>query len=250
MSWLAIDIGNTRMKWALVQGTGAAANWLAHGHCELEDVSSLSRTHWRRFTAPDRIIASNVAGETLRRRVEEEVTRWGIEIEWISAQDAQCGVVNGYEKPTLLGADRWAALIAARQRVPAKPCLIITVGTAVTIDSMDASGKFLGGLILPGFRLMLDALESGTAGLRVPPGEYEAFPTNTSNALMSGGLHALAGAAERMVAQLADHCQEAPQVLLAGGAAVKLAPFLNFPFASVDNLVLEGMCFIAEENAL
>jgi type III pantothenate kinase len=247
MSWLAIDVGNTRMKWALVQGTGAAANWLAHGHCELEDVSALSRTHWRRFTAPDRIIASNVAGETLRRRVEDEVTRWGIEIEWISAHESQCGVTNGYEKPTLLGADRWAALIAARKRVPDKPCLIITVGTAVTIDSLDASGNFLGGLILPGFRLMLDALESGTAGLRVPPGEFQLFPTNTSNALMSGGIHALAGAAERMVTELTAHTQSAPQVLLAGGAAVKLAPFLTFPFETVDNLVLEGMCHIAEE---
>jgi type III pantothenate kinase len=147
----------------------------------------------------------------------------------------------------LLGADRWAALIAARKRVPDQACVIITVGTAVTVDCLDVDGKFLGGLILPGFRLLLDALESGTAGLRVPPGEFQPFPTNTSNALMSGGIHALAGAAERMVNQLAQHSGGAPYVLLAGGAAIKLAPFLDFAFEHVDNLVLEGLGWIVEK---
>ncbi len=247
MSWLAIDVGNTRMKWALVQGTGAEANWLAHGHCELEEIGALARTHWRRIAAPDRIVASNVAGETARNRVEEEVARWGVAIEWIAAQEAQCGITNGYEKPSLLGADRWAALIAARTHVPDAPCVVITVGTAVTMDCLDASGHFIGGLILPGFRLLLDALESGTAGLRVPPGEFQEFPTNTSDALMSGGIQALAGAAERMVNQLAERTQSAPKVLLAGGAAIKLAPYLNFAFEHVDNLVLEGLGWIVEE---
>ncbi len=248
MSWLALDVGNTRMKWALVQGTGAQAHFLAHGHCELEEIGTLSRTHWRRLLAPTRVLGSNVAGEAVRRRVEEEVARWGVEVDWIAAQAEQCGVSSGYEKPSLLGADRWAALIAARKRVPDHACMVITVGTAVTVDSIDPSGKFLGGLILPGFGLMLQALESGTAGLRVPPGEFEAFPTNTSNALMSGGIHALAGAAERMVKQLAAHVGAMPQVLLAGGAALKLQPFLSFEVVHVDNLVLEGLGWIAEAS--
>jgi type III pantothenate kinase len=248
MSWLAIDVGNTRMKWALVQGVGAHANWLAHGHCDLEEIGTLSRTHWRRFVAPERIVGSNVAGEAVRRRVEDEVARWGIAIEWIVAQEAQCGVVSGYEKPSLLGADRWAALIAARKRVPDQACVVITVGTAVTMDCLDLNGTFLGGLILPGFRLLLDALESGTAGLRVPPGEFQEFPTNTSNALMSGGIHALAGAAQRMVDRLTAHIGAPPYVLLAGGAAVKLAPFLDFAFEHADNLVLEGLAWMIEST--
>jgi type III pantothenate kinase len=235
------------MKWALVQGTGVDANWLAHGHCELEEIGTLSRTHWRRFVAPDRIVGSNVAGEAVRRRVEDEITRWGVDIEWIVAQEHECGVKSGYDKPSLLGSDRWAALVAARQRIPDQPCLVITVGTAVTMDCLDVNGTFLGGLILPGFRLLLDALESGTAGLRVPPGEFQDFPTNTSNALMSGGIHALAGAAQRMVTQLTARAGSAPYVLLAGGAAIKLAPYLDFAFEHTDNLVLEGLGFIIEQ---
>ena len=72
------------------------------------------------------------------------------------------------------------------------------VGTAVTVDALDHTGRFLGGLILPGFGLMLRALEMGTAGLKAPTGEAVDFPTNTSDALMSGGSDAIAGAIERM----------------------------------------------------
>ena len=119
----------------------------------------------------------------------------------------QAGVTNGYDHPTRLGADRWVAMIGARWRVLSRgaprPALVVMVGTAVTVDALDADGRFLGGLILPGFGLMLRALEMGTAGLKVPTGEVVEFPTNTSDALMSGGAYAIAGAVERMHRKLA-----------------------------------------------
>ena len=83
-----------------------------------------------------------------------------------------------------------------------RPIVVAMVGTAVTVEAIDASGKFLGGYILPGHGIMLRALESGTAGLHVPTGEVRPFPTNTSDALTSGGTYAIAGAMERMV----QHC--------------------------------------------
>ena len=98
------------------------------------------------------------------------------------------------------------------------------VGTAVTVDALDAEGNFLGGLILPGFGLMLRALEMGTAGLKVPTGEAVDFPTNTSDALMSGGAYAIAGAVERMHRKLLSARGAEPALLMSGGAAVKLAP--------------------------
>ena len=117
------------------------------------------------------------------------------------------GLVNGYDHPSRLGADRWVALAGARSRVlaahQARPALVVMVGTAVTVDALDADGRFLGGLILPGFGVMLRALEMGTAGLKVPTGEVVDFPTNTSDALMSGGANAIAGAIERQYRQAA-----------------------------------------------
>jgi len=115
------------------------------------------------------------------------------------------------------------------------------VGTAVTVDALDAEGRFLGGLILPGFGLMLRALEMGTAGLKAPTGEAVDFPTNTSDALMSGGAHAIAGAIERMHRQLTARTGLEPALLISGGAAVKLAPILELPFETVDMLIFEGL---------
>ena len=242
MKLLALDVGNTRLKWALSIG-GMVRD---HGALMLEEISTLNDTQWKSLPAPDRVIGSNVAGDAVRHRVEDQLARWEVDPEWIVSHAAECGVVNGYDRPGLLGPDRWAALIAARRRVPDDPCLVITVGTAVTIDALDGKGTFVGGLIVPGFGLMLDALEAGTAGLRVPSGDFQDFPTNTSNALMSGGVHALAGAAERMARLLAEQTGRNPRVLLAGGAAPKLAPHLPFAYTMADNLVLEGLARIAD----
>ena len=242
MRLLALDVGNTRLKWALFVG----GIMREHGALMLEDISALNGNQWRALPPPERIIGSNVAGDAVRHRVEDQLARWAVDPEWIVSHAAECGVVNGYDRPGLLGPDRWAALIAARERVPGGSCLVITVGTAVTIDALDDKGTFVGGLIVPGFGLMLDALEAGTAGLRVPSGDFQAFPTNTSNALMSGGVHALAGAAERMARLLSERTGRAPRVLLSGGAAPKLAPHLQCAFTIVDNLVLEGLALIAK----
>lgn len=245
MRTLALDVGNTRLKWAFF----VAGVLRQHGALMLEEISTLNESQWKGLPRPDCIIGSNVAGEAVRHRVEDQLSRWPIDPEWIISQPFECGVTNGYDRPSLLGPDRWAALIAARKRVPTGSCLVITVGTAVTIDGLDDRGTFVGGLIVPGFGLMLDALEAGTAGLRVPSGDFQHFPTNTSNALMSGGVHALAGAAERMMRLLRERTGHQPQVLLAGGAAPKLAPHLQCSYTMVDNLVLEGLSLIADARA-
>ena len=116
------------------------------------------------------------------------------------------------------------------------------VGTAVTVDALDASGRFLGGLILPGYGLMLRALEMGTAGLKAPTGEAVDFPTNTSDALMSGGSDAIAGAVERMHRKLQQRTGEAPVLIMSGGAAVKLASITDLTGVEmVETLIFDGL---------
>src|SRR5205085_1163284 len=145
------------------------------------------------------------------------------------------GVTNGYDHPNRLGTDRWVALVGARHRVLAmggtpRPALVVMVGTAVTVDALDETGRFLGGLIIPGFGLMLRALEMGTAGLKAPTGDVRDFPTNTSDALMSGGAHSIAGAIERTYRRLRDRTRQEPVLLMSGGAALKLAPITDLAF--------------------
>ncbi len=96
-------------------------------------------------------------------------------------------------------------------------------------------------MILPGFGLMLRALEMGTAGLKAPTGEAVDFPTNTSDALMSGGAHAIAGAIERMQRKLLARTGQEPLLLMSGGAAVKLGPIVELPFETVDTLIFDGL---------
>jgi type III pantothenate kinase len=124
------------------------------------------------------------------------------------------------------------------------------VGTAVTVDALDPAGRFLGGLILPGFGLMLRALEMGTAGLMAPTGEAVDFPTNTSDALMSGGTYAVTGAIERMHRHLQDHDRGtlAPRLFITGGAAPKVLSATDLPFEWVDELILEGLLVLARER--
>ena len=245
MTFLAIDIGNTRLKWAQYASPQPGATLLNHGAVFLETIDSLAEKEWRTLPAPASMLGCVVAGEGVKRRVEEQLEIWDVEPRWVASSAAACGVINSYDHPSRLGVDRWVALIGARHRVlaqgPARPALVVMVGTAVTVDALDATGRFLGGLILPGFGLMLRALEMGTAGLKAPTGEAVEFPKNTSDALMSGGSDAIAGAVERMHRKLLARTGQAPALIMTGGAAVKLTPITDLPFETVDTLIFEGL---------
>lgn len=245
MTFLAIDVGNTRLKWAQYASPQPGAALMAHGAVFLETIDHLAETDWKGLTPPSSMLGCVVAGEGVKRRVEEQLELWDVEPRWVVSSREACGVSNGYDHPNRLGVDRWVAMIGARHRVlaqgRARPALVVMVGTAVTVDALDASGHFLGGLILPGFGLMLRALEMGTAGLKAPTGEAVDFPTNTSDALMSGGADALAGAVERMYRKLRRRTGEEPALVMSGGAAVKLAPITELPFETVDTLIFDGL---------
>ncbi len=249
MTFLAIDIGNTRLKWALYAAPHPGAVLLEQGAVFLETIDALAETDWRRLPAPASMLGCVVAGDAVRRRVEEQMELWDIDPHWVVPSAHEAGLANGYDHPSRLGSDRWVALAGARSRVlaeaqhgtPPRPALVVMVGTAVTVDALDASGRFLGGLILPGFGLMQRALEQGTSGLKVPTGEVVDFPTNTSDALMSGGANAIAGAVERQARRLLALTGTEPMLFMTGGAAVKLLPITDLPFEIVESLIFEGL---------
>jgi len=249
MKFLAIDVGNTRLKWALYENPHANAPVLAQGAEFLDNIDKLAEGAWSALPAPDRMLGCVVAGEAVRKRVEEQMELWDVSAQWVVSSNAEAGLSNGYDYPARLGADRWVAMIGAWHRAlakgPARPLVVVMVGTAVTVDAIDADGKFLGGLILPGHGIMLRALETGTAGLRVPTGDVREFPTNTSDALTSGGTYAIAGAVERMVQHVRQHCGVEPKCIMTGGAGWKMAPSMSLQFELVDNLIFDGLLEMA-----
>jgi len=226
---LCLDAGNTRLKYGLFDGAGWHKQ-RALDYPQLDDLPARLREK------PARIVACNVAGEEVRLRIEALAEQIGVPLDWLTSSFAACGVSNGYDNPRQLGADRWAALIAARA-LHEGPCVVVMAGTATTIDALDANGLFRGGLILPGLTLMRAALARNTADLPHAAGHYEPQPTNTDDAIVSGAIHATLGAIERMRATLGADAL----CLLSGGAAAELAPHLDPPQRLIDNLVLEGL---------
>lgn len=251
MTFLAVDIGNTRLKWAVYATPEPQAQPLASGAEFLENIDQLAEGAWARLAPPDRMLGCSVAADAIKRRVQEQMEElWDVPAHWVVASAAEAGLVNGYDHPTRLGADRWVAMIGGRQRVLAsggpRPMVVVMVGTAVTVEAVDAAGTFLGGFILPGHGIMLKALESGTAGLHVPTGEVRPFPTNTSDALTSGGTYAIAGAIQRMVEHVRAHCGAEPACYMTGGAGWKMAPHMAVPFELVDTLIFDGLLVLQQ----
>jgi type III pantothenate kinase len=245
-------VGNTRLKWALYDRPGTGAELLAQGVRFLEHIEDLSEGDWSRLPAPRRVLGCVVAGDAVRRRVEQQLDLWDVHPQWVVPDLHEAGVSNGYDHPARLGSDRWVAVIGAYHRMltqgPCRPVVVVMVGTAVTVEAIDAQGRFLGGIILPGHGIMLRALEMGTAGLHVPTGDVCDFPTNTSDALTSGGTFAIAGAVQRMVDNLQRHTGQAPVCYMTGGAGWKMAPSMSNPVELVEGLIFDGLLEIAHRR--
>ena len=252
MTFLALDVGNTRLKWAQYDAPAVGAKLLAHGAVFLENIDRLAEDEWKSLPAPSSILGCVVAGDAVKRRVAEQLELWDALPRWVVSSPEEAGLRNGYDHPARLGADRWVAMIGAHHRLLArgvrKPCLVVMVGTAVTVEAIDASGRFLGGIILPGHGIMLRALESGTAGLHVPTGEVQDFPTNTSDALTSGGTFAIAGAVQLMADNITRHCGEAPACIMTGGAGWKMVPSMSVQVELVEGLIFDGLLEIASRR--
>ncbi len=121
MSFLAIDVGNTRLKWALYDKPAVDARLLAHGVQFLENIETLAEGDWSRIAAPTQVLGCVVAGEAVKRRVRSSSCElWDVTPQWVVSSAAEAGLVNGYDHPSRLGSDRWVAMIGARQRLSAR----------------------------------------------------------------------------------------------------------------------------------
>src|SRR4051794_3641463 len=140
MTFLAIDIGNTRLKWSLYEAPEPGAVVLAHGAEFLEQIETLAEGPWARIAAPARMLGCTVAADAVRRRAEEEMEEIGdVPPQGVYASAAEAGMTNGYAPPARLGADRWVAMVGAGHRLlaagPARPMVVVMIGTAVTVEA-------------------------------------------------------------------------------------------------------------------
>ena len=234
---LAIDAGNSRIKWGVHDGRA----WTATGAIETARAGELSES-LRGIKAAGLAIASNVAGAAVQAAIEAACK--GLAVRFVRSEASQLGVTNGYRDPSQLGTDRWVALIAAHHARPGHK-LVINAGTALTIDALTGDGRFLGGLIVPGPALMRRSLDRATAALRESEGAVRDFPASTPEAIATGAVLACAGAADRLAKSMDAHGTPPGLIILSGGAARELAPALGLPHELHENLVLDGLQLIA-----
>lgn len=247
---LLIDAGNTRIKWAVVDD--AQSDWLASGtllHAELDQLAAQLTAH-----PISRALISNVAGAAIAAKLTYQLTQQlaacGIAppaLQWFQSAPECAGVRNGYRQPQQLGSDRFASLIGARHLFPRESLLVVTCGTATTIDALEADGTFIGGMILPGLGTMAQSLAVKTAQLPTVHAVTtdQLFADNTQDAIISGCISAQAGAIMRALTQRAG---PPARCILSGGAAAYIAPHLTAACNAVDNLVLIGLAASTQEH--
>lgn len=238
---LLLDAGNTRLKWAVVED-GA---WLAQGSAAYRDLSALTR-----ILEPH---AACYIASVVRAQHEAQIAAllapYSVSPIWLTTESQFADVTNTYLHPRQLGVDRWMGLLASRQRSRAAT-LVVSAGTAMTVDALTAEGTFLGGLIVPGMVMMQRALQQGTAHVSEAGGVWQTFPRMTADAVQSGIVAALCGAIQRQYAYLTEVAGMPPRVILTGGDAATLLPFLDFQVEHVPMLVLEGMERVTREGEL
>ena len=241
MKLLAIDSGNSRIKW----GFNENGQWLERGNIPTAEAYRFGDVV-AHLPEPQRIVAANVAGAAVEKRISDSIAAARGEPLWIVSRAEQCGVRSSYADPAQLGPDRWAALIAARHLQPGA-CVVVNAGTTMTVDVLTADSIFVGGIIVAGYAVMREALSKSTARLGLRDGRFGFFPDNTGDAICSGALNALAGAVDRIQRYLDDSQADSSHILLSGGDAARLKPLLT-DAQVVDNLVLEGLLRIGASD--
>ncbi|BDU15402.1 type III pantothenate kinase [Lysobacter auxotrophicus] len=234
-AWL-FDLGNTRLKCAPLLPDGRIGEAIALPHRE-EDVAAAMAQH-----LPARIdvaYLASVAQPTLRVAVLDALAARCGRISIARTQSRFDEVRIAYADPRKLGVDRFLALLGARFRVRG-PALVCGVGTALTIDLIDADGQHLGGRIAPSPTLMREALHARAPQLPEIGGAYEDFARDTEDALASGCEGAGVALIEHSLATATARLGETPAVLLHGGGSDALSCHLRNA-TEVATLVLEGL---------
>ncbi len=240
---LLIDIGNSRIKWAIEnKGLLSVPSLNSTSHC---DFASYCGEHWSKIKKPDKVVVSNVAGPNIQARLDNWLNeQWGIASQQLIPQKSAFGVTNGYKNPKKLGADRWACLLAVKNNFDLPAC-IVDCGTAITVDYIECSGIHKGGLIIPGFELMERSLIDHTydiAQLAEPTDSL--LGCDTASGIIQGSTLAVCGMIEKIQTLLAQDHGNSPHLILTGGEASRVAAYLKRPHHAVPDLVLRGLAVV------
>ena len=243
---LCIDSGNSKTKWAVFNSAGEIVDFGSGLNSELADLAFPSASAYQR------IIVSNVAGAAHQASIIKRLAS-KLPMHTVQSPAVMAGLRNHYQVAQALGSDRFSAMMAAYCMQKAS-CVVVSAGTAVTIDALSVHGTqadFLGGWILPGLHLKQQSLTQAAAQLpetsfSSKPAEQTKFARNTEDAMQFGALNAVVGAIKEMSAALTANDNKPPHIIISGGdaALIKIGLAVTTPCSIVDNLVLHGLYFM------
>lgn len=240
--WL-FDLGNTRLKFARPEA-GRVGEVSAIAHRD----GAWPQAALDGLPSGEAAYLSSVASEALTLQLLAALAARFKRISCARTQAAFGAVRLAYAQPRRLGVDRFLALIGAHAR-GGEGALLVGVGSALTIDLIDAIGAHRGGRIAPSPALMREALHARAAQLPPSGGRYAEFATDTDDALASGCEGAAIALVERSLAHARQALGRDPRLLLHGGGAEALRAHL--PSAeSAPTLVLEGLARWADIDAV
>ncbi len=246
---LLIDIGNTRLKWTVLDGDlPGPQQALAYSKAEI--TAQLTQL-WSALPAVQAVYVVSVAEYQLTDAVIGWIEkRWHCPVEVLQTGTHCAGVINGYAEPESLGTDRWAAMVAAYRLMNSAVC-VFDCGTALTCDAIDHRGRHLGGAIVPGKELMYRSLLDNTARIeRLEVSQnMTIWGTDTASCVEAGRLHATIGFIESAVQHLQQQLGKPVTAVLTGGDAESLLPWLSVNYRYEANLVLQGIARIVTEQA-
>jgi len=242
---LLLDLGNTRLKAAWPRSDGGVRLLGEAPHRDQGMREALDQVLSDVVLEGRPALCANVAGAAAGTLLAEALRdRGGGAVTFLRAEREFGGVRCGYDDPSHLGADRWAALLGARA-LSDEACLVVDAGSALTLDALAPGGQHLGGWILPGLSMMLAALEARTGdlgSLRLASRSAAGgdFPADTGPAMEAGARLAAVGAVRTARERLETHCEATVHLLLTGGDAVTLGQALS-DARRVPDLVLQGL---------
>ncbi len=242
---LLIDIGNTRLKWALwSDGRRAMGGVFAHRETTLE--AGLGN-NWTALPTPRSIHIASVVGSDFEAALSALITTHFSQVpQFVRSPASALGITNAYREPQRLGVDRFLALAALHDAAP-RAQVLVSCGTALTLDAIDASGRHLGGLIAPSPTLMRSALASATARIGDVEGELVEIASNTADAVTSGSILAAVALIERFRAETAARVGTDVSLSCDGGGVDEWLHLLPHAARGRD-LVLRGLALWADAN--
>ncbi|HIG66714.1 MAG TPA: type III pantothenate kinase [Porticoccaceae bacterium] len=229
---LDIDIGNSYAKWRLTDGaeicqSGSQATTSISDGLDLPSGVPISRVR-----------LSSVASDSLQSDLVAQMkSQFNAEVTVAKVSSSTAGVICGYDDPSSLGIDRWLAMVASYSRYQAS-VLVVDAGSAMTLDLVSTEGRHIGGYILPGLTLMRDALWGGTDRVKVDADAASCGidpAQGTVAAVNQGSLLASIATIEKLRIQYQSN------LVVTGGDAKKLLPYLKGKVDYQPNLVLDGL---------